>query len=130
MNGPGKARRRFKFVVMLSTLCMAAVIFHFRLALTPDRVIAARIRVTAENAHSPEEVVELLRRSYRILGGLGRGAWVHRADIPAEELGRLSTVQILVGEYRLSTLSVDAIVLINDSGGIRDVVVRRTFDGP
>ena len=104
-----------------------------RLALTPDRAISNDVRKTVEGAGSLETVRERLGRKYTVLGeGIGPGFFRKVTfSLNADETN-LVFFHVVVGRYHSPPFffetSVEAQVVVDRHGAVRDVAIRRTTD--
>ena len=113
--------------VGLATLLLLAAVYY-RLAFTPDRFVAASIQRKLEGAVGLENIQRILSRQYSGLSvGLGDGrSW----DPTLPALHSAHSIQLLVGEYRaLFVTSVEALIVVDEGGRVRAVLVRRTTLG-
>src|SRR5450432_4859629 len=105
------------------------VVFSYRLAFTSDRTIASQIREAIGQPRSVDEVRRVLERRYRhVSSAAGSGYFRMGARVASQGLS-LTAFDFVVGRYHLPfETTVEAEVVVDANGSVRDVSVRRTTD--
>jgi hypothetical protein len=130
MSSLGRPRRTpSRVAIVFVVLIGAGLLYLYRLALTPDGALAARVHRLLTDSRGVERVSSVLAKHYRHVRS-GRGnAWHWDPRTPAASRGY--NVTALIGEYRIVFLtSVEAMVVLDDSGTVKAVEIRRTIDAP
>ena len=129
-NPPTSRRDVRWFIAVGIVLTLGIASFHYRLAFTPDSVVARRIQRQLSGVRGLEAVKSRLASRYEVLAsGLGDGSWFVRG--PYSHISNATCIHIVVGEYRiLLENSIEALIVLDQSGQVREVLVRRTIDAP
>ena len=108
-------------------LLVAGSLYYYWLALTPNVILRKRVEALLRDARGVEQVSRVLARHYKV-EGVGSGNQWHWAPRPeASDTGQ--SVTVLIGKYRLLFVtSVEAMAVLDESGAVVAVEVRRTVD--
>jgi uncharacterized membrane protein YdcZ (DUF606 family) len=109
----------------LLLVLIAALLFHYRLALTSDAALAARVRSRLVGVTGLPQVTAALSKQYEILSTAQGNQWHYRLNtVPSG-----SSVYFLIGEYRVVFVtSVVGLAVLDDSGNVISVEIRRDVD--
>ena len=127
-----------RLLLVLSTLAVVALVFanNWRLALRSDATLSAAVKREVANARGISEIRQILNQRYKLIGeGPGaaewfRGAGRRESTSAVTEAGDYS-LHILLGRYRglPYKMTVDAVVVVDNRGIVKQVKVRRSGEG-
>ena len=125
---PHLLRHRLPSILLGLGLVVAGLAFHYRLALTPDRVVSARVFKSLTGARGLDAVRARLSERYRVISqGNGDGGWF--TDGRSTPVPNAKCIHFVVGHYSLPfTTSVEGLVVLDASGQARQVLIRRNTD--
>jgi hypothetical protein len=118
--------RHFALVGLL--ILMGGLLFSCRLAFTPDRVISAQIRGTIEQARSVAAVRQSLERRYKVITSGSGAGYFNMGSFFTKPDPNLVFFHVVAGQYWFTT--VEAQVVTDKNGALRDITIRRTTDAP
>jgi hypothetical protein len=118
------------FIVIAMLITGGWVIVKFRYALTPDSIIALQIRDTVGQADNVEDVKEILEHRFQVLvAGIGEGYFKKGACFLETANPEFRFFHIVVARYGIIfDTYVEAQVVTDKNGRLRDIAIRRTTD--